>query len=529
MRRSDLRDGAVLARTELRAQVRRIAGNRRQLVGVVVGLLSFGLFFPLTFLSQVLTFAEGLASGAPPLARFGTILVSVLTVGVYFGAATAINQTRVGAIGPLVRTSIPPEGVVIGRFASETLQATAFAVVPGVVLLVVLVVGAGTPLPALLVLAASLPLLVAGLVAGRTIGATVRYLGLLSRLSAWGKAVVLVVLAGTAFVGLQTAIPAVMGDDGAPSVSALLPGQPLQAYASVVAAPLGATPRPLGVAVAAVVLAAVPVGLAAALRIESALLFDDRGDQSGDQRTTSRSVPRVLAATPATRIAWRYLLRTRRNPKLVSHLSMVLFGALAFAGSLVSQPELLMDLGPGAAVVAGSVLAGATFCLNPMGDDREQLPLLLTSTASTRHLLRGRVVGGLVVGGTVALGVGLPLGLVSDPPLRVLGRTLLTPVVLLAAAGTALGVGAVVPKFERSEYMNVERAHPSTLGTLTYFFGTLVVVGIGLALVWLSVDGGGGPLLVGAWIVYLAVLAATGVGGYRYAVGKFDRLTIDDV
>ncbi|MBO4247522.1 hypothetical protein IL252_06790 [Halomicrobium sp. IBSBa] len=528
MRQSDLRDGAVLARTELRAQIRRIAGNRRQLIGVVVGVLSFGLFFPLTFLSQVLAFGAGLAGGDPPLARFGTVLVSALTIGLYFGAATAINQTRVGAIGPLVRTSIPPEGVVIGRFTSETLQATAFAVVPGVVLLVMVAAGAGTPLPALLVLAASLPLLVAGLVVGRTIGATVRYLGLLSRLSAWAKAVVLVVLAGTVFVGFQTAIPAVMGDGDGPALSALLPGQPLQAYASVVSAPLGATPRPLGVVVAAVTLAAIPVGLAATLRIESALLFDDRGDQSGDQQTTSRSAPRVLAATPSTRIAWRYLLRTRRNPKLVSHLSMVLFGGLAFAGSLVTQPDLLTDLGPGAAVVAGSVLAGATFCLNPMGDDREQLPLLLTSTASTRHLLRGRVVGGLVVGGIVAVGVGLPLGLVSDPPLRVLGRTLLTPVVLLAAAGTALGVGAIVPKFERSEYMNVERAHPSTLGTLTYFFGTLVVVGIGLALVWLSVDGGG-LLLVGAWIVYLAVLATTGVGGYYYAVRKFDRLTLDDV
>ena len=219
MQRSDLRDGAVLARTELRAQVRRIAGNRRQLVGVVVGLLSFGLFFPLTFLSQTLAFATALASGSPPLARFGTVLASALTVGLYFGAATAINQTRVGTVGPLVRTSIPPEGVVVGRFASETLQATVFALVPGAVLLVVLIVGAGTPLPALLVLAGTLPLLLAGLVVGRTVGAVVRYLGLLSRLSAWTKAVVLIVVAGSLFVGVQAAIPALLGEGDAPSVS----------------------------------------------------------------------------------------------------------------------------------------------------------------------------------------------------------------------------------------------------------------------------------------------------------------------
>lgn len=530
MRRSDLRDGAVLARTELRAQVRRIAGNRRQLVGVVVGLLSFGLFFPLTFLSQTLAFATALASGSPPLARFGTVLASALTVGLYFGAATAINQTRVGKVGPLVRTSIPPEGVVVGRFASETLQATVFALVPGAVLLVVLVVGAGTPLPALLVFLGTLPLLLAGLVVGRTVGAVVRYLGLLSRLSAWTKALVLIVVAGSLFVGVQAAIPTLLGDSDAPSVSlsALLPGQPLQAYGSLVTAPLGATPRPLGLVVAVLALATVPAALAATLRIESALLLDDRGDQSSDQRTTSRTVPRLLAATPSTRIAWRYLLRTRRNPKLVAHLTMVLFGGLAFVGSLVTQPDLLTDLGPAAAVVAGAVLAGGTFCLNPMGDDREQLPLLLTSTASTRHLLRGRAIGGLVVGGAVALGLGLPLGLLSDAPAHVLGRTLLTPVVLCWAAGTALGVGAVVPKFERSEYMNVERAHPSTFATLGYFFGTLLVVAVGLLLVWLTLTDGG-LLLAVAWAVYLLALAASGVGGYAYAVRKFDRLTLDDV
>jgi len=529
MQRSDLRDGGVLARTELRAQVRRIVGNRRQLVGVVVGMLSFGLFFPLTFLSPVLEFGAGLVSGDPPVARFGTVLIGSATVGFYFGGATAINQTRVGTVGPLVRTSIPPEAVVVGRVASETLQAVAFAVLPAVVLLGMVTVGAGSPLPALLVVVATLPLLLAGLLVGRTLGAGVRYLGLLSRLSAWSKAIVLIVVAGGAFLGVQAAIPAVLGESEGPSLASLLPGAPLQAYASVAAAPLGATPRPLGAAVVAVTLLTIPVALATTLRIEAALLFDDRGDQSGDQRTRSKRVPGLLAATPSSRIAWRYLLRTRRNPKLVSHLSMVLFGGLAFVGSLVTQPDLLTSLGPGGAVVAGATLSGATYCLNPMGDDREQLPLLLTSTASTRHLLRGRALGGVIVGGVVAVGLGLPLGILGDPPLRVLGRTLLTPVVLLAAAGTALGIGAVVPKFERSEYMNVERAHPSTVAMLGYFFGTMAVVAIGLALVWLTVDRGPGLLLAGGWVVYLGTISTTGVGGYLYAVRKFDALTLDEV
>jgi len=528
MRRNDLRDGWVLARTELRAQVRRIAGNRRQLVGVVVGVLSFGLFFPLSFVGQVLAFGAGLASGQPPLARFGTVLASALTVGLYFGGATAINQSRVGAIGPLVRTSIPPQAVVVGRFTSETIQAMAFAVVPGVVLLAMVGVGAGTPVPVALVAVGTLPVLLAGLVVGRALGAAIRYLGLLSRLSAWGKAVVFVVVAGGVFVAFQATFPAIFGE-GTSSLSALLPGSPLQAYAGVVTAPLGATPRPLGLAVAALALAVIPVGLAATLRIEGTLLFDDRGDQSGEADDVSRTVPRPLAGTPGTRIAWRYLLRTRRNPKLVSHLSMVLFGGLAFVGSLVTSPDLLWTLGPGAAIVVGSVLAGATYCLNPMGDDRDQLPLLLTSTASTKQLLRGRAIAGLVVGGVVAVGISVPLGLVADSLPRVLGRALLTPLVLAGAAGTALGIGAVVPKFQRREYMNVERAHPSTIGMLSYFFGTMLVVAAGLGLLWWTIDSGRLLWAVAGWAVYLAVLAGGGVGGYVYAVRKFDQLTMDDL
>ena len=529
MRRSDLRDGAVLARTELRAQARRIAGNRRQLVGVVVGVLSFGLLFPLTFLGQVLSFGNALASGQPPLSRFGTVLASALTIGLYFGGATAINQSRVGAIGPLVRTSIPPGAVVIGRFASESLQAMAFVVVPGIILLGMLAVGAGTALPVLVVALGTLLLLLSGLVVGRMIGATIRYVGLLSRLSAWGKAIALIAVAGSVFVAFQAAIPMIVGTSGSSSLSALLPGSPLQAYASVVTAPLGATPQPLGVAVVTIALAVIPVGLAATLRIEGAFLFDDRADQSDDVQDESRGVARLLAMTPATRVAWRYLLRTRRNPKLVSHLSMVLFGGLAFVGSLVTEPSLLTTLGPGAAIVAGGVLAGATYCLNPMGDDRDQLPLILTSTASTKRLLRGRAIAGLLVGGVVAFGISVPLGLLDDSLLRVVGRAVLTPLVLAGAAGTALGIGAVAPKFQRREYMNVERAHPSTIGMLSYFFGTMLVVAAGLGLLWWTVERGQLLWAAVGWAVYLAVLATGGVGGYAYAVRRFDRLTVDDL
>ena len=52
-----------------------------------------------------------------------------------------------------------------------------------------------------------------GLFFGRTIGAVTRYAGVLSRLSAWGKAVAFLLIMGLVFVGSQAAIQALLPDD----------------------------------------------------------------------------------------------------------------------------------------------------------------------------------------------------------------------------------------------------------------------------------------------------------------------------
>lgn len=528
----DLRGAWVVARTELRAYVRYVRADRRRFAATLFSVGLFAVVFPLLALVPIIDFGRRLVAGSPPIGVLGAVLTTVVIAGAYMGAAAALQQNRIGSVGPLVRTSLSPAAVVVGRFASEMLQTGVLFVPAFVAVLIGIGIGAGGPLAPFLVTAAVLPLLLVGLLVGRTIGAAGRYAGLLARLSTWAKVLVLVVIVGVVFLATQLALASFFRGSStiaAVSVPAFLPGTPVQAYASVVFAPLGATVRPLGVLVVVVVLAAIPIGLVATVRVETALLFTGSADhEHGTDETTG--VPRLLAGTPAARIAARYLLRTRRDPKMLGHLFPILIGGFAVVASFVPNPELALTLGPSAAVIGGSVLAGATYCLNPLGDDRDQLPLLLTNTRSVATLLRGRALAGVVIGLALAVGVGTPLALVGGSFWMAVAQTLFAPVLVVASTGTALGIGALIPRFERRELMNVERAHPSQMAVLGFFFGGIVVGAVGMGLLsWTLYSAGSVALALGAWTVYLTLLGGGAVGGYWYAVRKLDQLTLDDM
>ncbi len=528
----DARDAGVLVRTELRARVRQVLGDTRQTVGIAVLVLMFGIAFPLMGLGTALSFGASLAESVP-VGQVGAVLGMVAGGGAYLGAASALQQNRLGTVGPLVRTSVPPTAVVLGRLTSETAQAMALVVPPGAVLLLVVAVGAGGPVAPLLLLLAAVPVFLLAVALGRSLGDVLRYANQRLRVSAWTKAGLLLVGVVAAYAGTQVVMEQLLGgatDVPSVSITAFLPGAPLQAYASVAFAPLGTAVEPFGLGVAALVLAAVPAGLWATVRFEEWLLLrepaGDRDETAGADE--SRAVPGPFRTTGSTRVAWRYLLRTRRDPAMLAHLFPVLIGGLSFGASFVGDPELAVQLGPGAAVVAGAALSGGLYCLNPLGDDRDQLPLVLTSARSTAVMLRGRALAGLCVGLVVAWGGAVPLLLASGSVVDAVGYALFAPVLLTAGTGVALGMGAVLPKFERSEYVNVERAHPSMLVVMGYFFGSLFV-GVPGLLALLGILGDPSILEWAALAGYLLVVAASGVGGYVFAVRKFDRLTLDDL
>jgi len=535
---SDLRDASVLVRTELRARLRYTRGETRQLLGVVAVLFGFGVVLPLMGAGQALSFGRTLAGGTVPAGRAGAVFGGIASVGLYVGGAGGFNQSRIGSVGPLVRTSVPPRAAAVGRLVSDVATTLAVVAPPAIALGLLVTVGAVTPVvPAVLGIAA-LPVVLAALSVGRAAGTVARYVNERLAVSLWVKASVVVVVSVVAFVGSQllirswfdsgTAGPASMPVAGAVGGTALVPGRPLQAYALATLSPLGSTPSAWGGLVVLVVLGTAPVALTVALRTERVLLERDVGRDDAETTTGSRGVPRPFTATPSTRVAWRYLLRTRRDPRTLAHLGPFVFGALGLVGTGVTDPDSLLLVGPGTAAVGGAAVVGAAYCLNPLGDDREQLPLLLTSVRSPAVLLRGRAIAGGVLGLVVAIGVGAPLGWVGFDPAYALGQSAFAVAFAAASAGTALGIGSLLPQFERREYMSVERAHPSTVATLGFFFGSIVVGGTGLVLMGV-IRNGPGPAAVVAAAVYLAVVGASGVGGYVYAVRRARALTLEDV
>jgi hypothetical protein len=417
--------------------------------------------------------------------------------------------------------------------ASETIQASILFVVPVLVVLVLVAAGAGGPLAPLLLGVALLAFLLAGLFLGRTVGATARYAGVLARLSAWVKVAAFMLVMVLIFVATQFVIQAFLPDDAdlgfAVSIPAFLPGEPIQAAVAALFVPLGGTADPIGAIALTVALLSVPAFLALAVRAETALLLTDVDDDTSGEVAT-RSVPWPFTVTPASRIGFRHLLRTARDPKSAFHVLPVVFGALGPFAIWISQPDLALTMGPPLLVVLGAELAGLLYCLNPLGDDRDQLPFLMTSVRSTDVLLRGRLLGGAAVGVVLAVGLGTPLAAIDGSPLYVVLQTALAVVLVVAVPAMALGLGSFAPKFEREEYMNIERAQPSQRATMGFLFGGTIVAGAGMFLAWWTATGDSGPpLLLGGWVGYLAVVVGLAVVGYRYAVGRFDGFTLDDV
>ncbi|QSG08978.1 hypothetical protein [Halapricum desulfuricans] len=525
----DLRDGWTLARTELRAQLRRLRSDRRRLLATVVGVLGFGAFLGLSFVPGSIAFGDEFGE-AVPLGTAGLALWAVTLAVAYFGAASGFNQSQVGTVAALARTSIPPRAVSLGRIVTQTVRATWFIVPVGALLLGGVAVGGG-PLVAGAVLLAVLPPMVVGLFVGRVVGTVARYGNERLQISMWVKALLLLGVMGAIFLGTQVLLDARYETGTQFAVGALVPGTPLQSYAAVVFAPFGTTTGPFGVVVTGLLLAAIPLGVVIALKLETYLLVSDLGSDASTTGHVEESygVPRVFDASPTVRVGWRYLVRTRRDPRMLAHLTPILFGAFGLAGSAFQDPGLVLTIGPGATVVAGAVLAGSAYCLNPMGDDRDQLPLLLTSTRSVDVVLRGRMVAGGALGTVVALGIGTPLAVVEHDPGYVFGQSLLAVVLIVASVGIAVGLGAIAPKFERNEYMNVERAHPSQWASLGFFFGGTIVAVIGFALLAVTLSGEYLLPVALGWLLYVSVLALASWGGYRYAVQRFDAFTLDDI
>jgi hypothetical protein len=304
--------------------------------------------------------------------------------------------------------------------------------------------------------------------------------------------------------------------------------------------PLAEPVTPSSVAVFVGLLALTPVGLATAERQATALWFTDApaarttAESASTEPTspTHFSPPRPFAWTTPGHVAWGILVRAVRKPQEFVHLVTILFFVGPFAGTVV-QSGLDSDVVPllvaGGCVVLGAYLSGATFGLNPLGDDRPQFPLLLLTETSPEAYIRGRVVAGLAVGLPVGVvGPLLSIGLGGEPG-DALAFAVAGAAASLAAALFAVGLGCLYPIYEARELWGTETVAPSMLVMLGFTFVATGGSSVGLLVLWFTLAGA----------LQFTTVAVVGLGGYllltagvpllsyRYAVRRYRRFVFD--
>ncbi|CCQ35155.1 hypothetical protein HLRTI_003205 [Halorhabdus tiamatea SARL4B] len=533
--RHDIRHGLRIGRAEFVRSLRGYLGNTRRLAGLGIAVLFFGgnLLFVLPA-AYVLGRSARSISAIPffgPAATAAPIALVLL----------AILRTleRIGSIEAedLVLTAVHPRAVVLGLITAEIGRLLLWFGLPATAFAVTFALGLGTPLLVVTGGLVALPLICCTAVWGYAGGLGV--LRLLRRLPGVHR---LLKTGGIlALIGLVVAsqfLGQLIVEEGL-SIQrflAVFTFEPLVEYVALafLGTPIAQPTSAWSIAVLGGLLALIPVGLAVATKQAATLWFTDppsRGTSNQVRTSTGGfTAPQPFAWTKAGRIAWAVLVRGRRNPQELSHLLMAVFFVAPLGTTVVqSSDDAIGLLIAGMGVGLGTYLAGATFGLNPLGDDRPQLPLLLLTETNPRTIIRGRMLAGVAVGLPVAVLVPLGSILLGTSLTSVVAFAVVGLGMCLAAAMFAVGIGSAYPIYEEREFWGTESVVPSTLVMLGYLFvvggGTI----LGLIVTWFAISGNlvVTPVFIVGVGLYLLVTVGVSYGSYRYAVRRYRRFTVE--
>lgn len=284
-----------------------------------------------------------------------------------------------------------------------------------------------------------------------------------------------------------------------------------QAMATLLAPVTGTTASATGLLLFIVpVLVAVPLFRPLTRLTEHAWLHDPAS--TDDSRTGGAGF-----TGHGTRLYARTLwMRSLRSPERLSHLLIAVFMLFPLAGVVLGAPGL-------AGVVVlflGAWLTGASFGLNPLGDDVDQLPLLRHLDLDPEELLWGRLVAGLVLGLPIIV-VGTVLGIVGGVPVvLMLVAAVAAVVVAVAMTGAGLGLGTASPRFDAVQrYGGLRARTPTTLPVLGHMFGTQVAFGVVMVAVFFPAVFELVPVLAPLRTGVVRVLVLTMLGGLLGAAG----------
>lgn len=521
---------ATIAYTEVVRSVRAIYADRRQLGALVVSVIGFTPFVvfavpSLFFAGRAVAAGDVALSSVAVRGRFVTTLVGLVGLG----AIRGLERSSTVEGTDFLLTAVSPRALALGLFTAEYVRTLA---VVGPILVIfygAFLLGAGTPAAVALAVVAALPALAAGLSVGHLLGVGTRVLTQTSRLpKRTGRSVGVVLGVGLVFVSVLAAPAIVEFVETPPAQLAAVPVAP---YADLFFLATPATfETGLETAMAIVlVVAVVPAALAISVPLSRRLWLGD-GTERTDGKHGSVDVPSALAESELGGVIFRLWLRGVRSPTRFVHLLYVFFISVPALGTLAGASRPLLWTPP-FAVAVGATVAGGTFGLNPLGDEGDALPTVVLSPLPKRTLVRARILAGVGPWLAVTLAVVLVVG--SAGPMTPSTMALLAGfavVLSVYSGGIAVGVGAVVPRFEAVRSFGVETVSPTTWAIFGHGFAVGIVAVAGFAAIAVPGHVLGVESLAVRVLPLVAVClvgAVPAVAGYRYAVGRLETFAYE--
>ncbi|WP_435073744.1 hypothetical protein [Halorubrum sp. HHNYT27] len=505
-------------------------------------LMGAGLVFPsLMLVGFLYLFSDtirGIGSvSLPPVAR-GTVAILWL-FGVFIATQRVVSaRPRIDAES-LILTTVSPRTVVGGLLVAETLRILAYLGLPVLVLTSGAVYLFASPVSAVLIPLAAVFLGLTAVLVGMMLGYAVALLIATSPFVARHKTVlggvaVLLVMGGYLLVTLPQ-----FGGVGQEALAVLPVGWFVDL--AVIGSPVRGSVTRAGVVVGGS-LVVVLVGIALVEREATRLWFTDPvSGEEGTTATLERTVPdadgmRTALADaiapigiprsvpqPVRRVAQWSVLRTRRDPRRLNFLLLpvVMVGSGLFSSSAQFE-SIWVVLAPASAVLLPWV-AGATFAMNPLGDEGPVLSTTLIAISGSAYV-RGLMLPGLLIGFPFVLLVTAGAALAGPFALPVAaGLIAVSVLVTLVAVTTAPAVGMWFPRFSAiSIGQSRDVIPPRLLTTALHFLGVTVP---GALLVVLLVDAQLARALVAGVLGFLPAalltLAAGRDGGILADIGAW--------
>ena len=467
-------------------------------------LMAAGLVFPsLMLVGFLYLFANTIrgvgAVSLPPIAR-GTVALLWL-FGVFIATQRVVSaRPRIDAES-LMLTTVSARTVVGGLLIAETLRLLAYLGLPVLVLTGGVVYLLVSPASAVLIPLAAVLLGLTAVLVGMALGYAIALLIATSPFVARHKTVLGGVAALLAMGGYLLVTLPQFGGVGQESLAVLPVGWFVDL--AVLGSPVhGSTVRAGAVVVGSLITVLVGIGLVE--REATRLWFTNpvsggvdqpisiEADRNADGTRTALSdaiapvgIPRSVPQ-PIRRVAQWSVLRTRRDPRRLNFLLLpvVMVGSGLLSSS--AQLESVWTLLAPAAAILLSWMAGATFAMNPFGDEGPVLSTTLVAISGSAYV-RGLMLPGLLFGFPLVVLVTAVAALAGPFELSTAaGLVAISVLATLVAVTTAPAVGMWFPRFSAISIGQSRDVVPPRLVTTTLHFLGVTAPGTLLALLLLD-------------------------------------------